>query len=216
MDARGFFVHAQPMRGIRNILRCPALVTTETDYCASIPPVSRLAANKPAERDASLERAHAELVIGDKRSAEVLKLTPLSLHIGRKGPRGTHLLNLEIPRPIGNLLIHFTRRISNQNEPALISFSMDALLRSKPVAVGLGLLTHLITNSGEWEHRAHILIPGGALLFGALVAYESVADPRVVSSLEAFKVVATVAAVYLGTLTASIVIYRTFFHRFKI
>ncbi|KAJ4300727.1 hypothetical protein N0V90_002815 [Kalmusia sp. IMI 367209] len=92
---------------------------------------------------------------------------------------------------------------------------MADLLRSKTVAAGLGLLTHFITNSGEWDQRAHLMVSGGSLLFGALVAFEYAADPLVGSVVQAFQVVATAAAVYLGTLTASIIIYRTYFHRLR-
>ncbi|KAJ4348230.1 uncharacterized protein N0V89_009602 [Didymosphaeria variabile] len=90
---------------------------------------------------------------------------------------------------------------------------MADLFRSKAVAAALGLLTHFVANSGEWDHHAHLLVSGGPLLFGALVAFEYVADPLVGSYSQAFQVVATAAAVYLGTLTASIIIYRAYFHR---
>ncbi|KAF2444061.1 cytochrome P450 [Karstenula rhodostoma CBS 690.94] len=92
---------------------------------------------------------------------------------------------------------------------------MADLLRSKTVAAALGLFTHFITNSGECDHHVHLLVPGGTLLFEALVALEYVADPRVFSLFQAFQVVATAATVYLGTLTASIVIYRAQFHRLR-
>lgn len=92
---------------------------------------------------------------------------------------------------------------------------MADLIRSKGAAAALGLFTHFIMNNGEWDHHVHLILPSGALLFGALVAFEAVADPYVGSYLEAFQIVATTAAVYLGTLTASIVIYRTYFHRLR-
>jgi hypothetical protein len=92
---------------------------------------------------------------------------------------------------------------------------MADLLRSKVAAAALGLLTHVITNNGEWDHHTHLLVPGGSLLFVALVAFEYAADPRVFSFFQACQLVGTAAAVYLGTLTASIVIYRTYFHRLR-
>lgn len=92
---------------------------------------------------------------------------------------------------------------------------MADLLRSKTVAAALGLFTHFITNSGEWDHHVHLLVPGGSLLFGALVAFESMADPRATSLFQAFQIVATATAVYLATLMTSVVIYRAYFHRLR-
>lgn len=92
---------------------------------------------------------------------------------------------------------------------------MADLLRSKSIAAALGLFTHFIANNGEWDHHIHLLVPGGSLLFGALVAFEYVADPRVFSLIQAFQVVVTATTVYLSTLATSVVIYRAFFHRLR-
>ena len=92
---------------------------------------------------------------------------------------------------------------------------MADLLRSKTVAAALGLFTHFITNNGEWDHHMHLVVPGGYLAFGALLAFEYVVDARVSSLFQAFRVVATATAVYLATLTTSVVVYRAFFHRLQ-
>jgi hypothetical protein len=92
---------------------------------------------------------------------------------------------------------------------------MADLLRSKVAAAALGLLTHAVTNNGEWDHHTYLLVPGGSLLFGALVAFEYAADPRVFSLFQACQLVGTAVAVYFGTLTASMIIYRTYFHRLR-
>jgi len=92
---------------------------------------------------------------------------------------------------------------------------MANIIRSKTLAGGLGLFTHFLMNHGEWEQRSHIIIPAGPILFGALVATVYLIDPRVGSIFAALKVAATAAAYYLGTLTASILIYRAFFHRLR-
>ncbi|KAL5404942.1 hypothetical protein PMIN06_004993 [Paraphaeosphaeria minitans] len=92
---------------------------------------------------------------------------------------------------------------------------MADLLRSKIAAAGLGLFTHFIFNGGEWDHYVHLVVPGGSLLFGALVAFEHVADPRVFSLIQAFRIVETATAVYLATLATSVIIYRAYFHRLR-
>lgn len=92
---------------------------------------------------------------------------------------------------------------------------MANLVHSKTAAAAFGLLTHFIANRGEWDHHIYLLIPGGAFLFGALVAFEYLDDPRVGSLPHAFHIVGVMAAVYLATLATSIVVYRAYFHRLR-
>lgn len=90
-----------------------------------------------------------------------------------------------------------------------------ALATSKPVAAGLALATHFFLQQGEWDNDFHHVLRVWTLAFGGLATAQYMYNPHV-SSVGAALWTATVpVAVYLGVLTTSIVIYRTFFHRLR-
>jgi hypothetical protein len=95
------------------------------------------------------------------------------------------------------------------------STQWQALIRSKPLAAGLGLVSHFVLNNGEWDHTSHLVGAFWIVAFGALGAVEYKLDPSVQSIIGAIQIVGTVAAVYFGSLVTSILIYRAFFHRLR-
>jgi len=90
-----------------------------------------------------------------------------------------------------------------------------ALLHSKPFTAGLGLISHLILNNGEYDHHHYILILLWVIVFGFLIAVEYTFNPTVYSIFSAIAISSTTAVVYFGSLLASILIYRAFFHRLR-
>ena len=95
------------------------------------------------------------------------------------------------------------------------STQWQTLIHSKPLAAGLGLVSHFVLNNGEWDHVTHLVGAFWIVAFGALGAIECRLDPRVQSIIGAIQIVGTVAAIYFGSLVTSILIYRAFFHRLR-
>jgi hypothetical protein len=89
------------------------------------------------------------------------------------------------------------------------------LIRNRPLAVALGLLSHYILNNGEWDRSSHLLAIFSPVAFCTLAVVEYMVDPHVNSIITAVQVTATTATVYLGALLSSLLIYRAFFHRLR-
>src|SRR5688572_23743344 len=93
------------------------------------------------------------------------------------------------------------------------SIPWDGLAIKKLLVGGLGLLTHYVLNHREWDHYGHILGATFIMAFTLMTIAEYVLDPRVNSVWQALQISCSSAAWYLGTLMASVLIYRAFFHR---
>jgi hypothetical protein len=90
-----------------------------------------------------------------------------------------------------------------------------ALAHTKTVISLLALATHYILHSREWDNRFHYFLGLWLVSFSGLGAAEYLYDTEEKSISKAVQTTATAAAVYFGTLTASILIYRGFFHRLR-
>ncbi|KAF2122461.1 cytochrome P450 [Lophiotrema nucula] len=97
----------------------------------------------------------------------------------------------------------------------LSTTAWDELIRSKPLAAGLGLFSHFVFGRGEWDHSTHLLLLAWMATFATLTVVEYTVDARVQSVFQALQVAGTAAATYLATLATSILIYRAFFHRLR-
>lgn len=126
---------------------------------------------------------------------------------------------IQAPHLYGRLYLQGRTFILDDIHAAMSEFlratHWDELIRSKPLAAALGLFSHYVLNNGEWDNSSHLVLSSWVLTFAGLVAFEYAADPRVTSILGALQVAGTAAAVYLGTLIASILVYRAFFHRLR-
>lgn len=88
-------------------------------------------------------------------------------------------------------------------------------VQSKPSAVFLALVTHYVLYNSEWDNGFHVFLGAWMVAFSGVLATEYIYDEHIKSVGAAAQVMATVAAVYFGTLTTSILIHRGFFHRLR-
>ncbi|KAF2714110.1 cytochrome P450 [Pleomassaria siparia CBS 279.74] len=95
------------------------------------------------------------------------------------------------------------------------STQWETSAHSKLLSASLGLLSHLVLNSGEWDHSSHLVASFWIITFGAFGVAEYTLDPNVNSVLGALMTTSVAAAVYFGALLISILIYRAFFHRLR-
>ena len=89
------------------------------------------------------------------------------------------------------------------------------LLHSRRLAAALGLLSHYALNNGEWDQSSHLLATVPPVVFCILALVGYLVDPQIDSIATALQVTLVTAAVYLGTLISSILVYRAFFHRLR-
>ncbi len=87
------------------------------------------------------------------------------------------------------------------------------LVNNKPVFGALALVTHHVLHSAEWDLMAHVILGYWTAFFGACTAAEYMYDRRVKSLGQAIGYTSVSAAIYFGTLIASTLIHRGFFHR---
>jgi hypothetical protein len=132
-----------------------------------------------------------------------------------------HKFNRSLCVPLRRDLHFNTRRhrptllTSNTMAELFRSTQWQALIHSKPLAAGLGLVSHFVLNNGEWDHTAHLVAVFWIVAFSALGTVSYILDPSVQSIIGALRIVSTAAAVYFGSLVTSILIYRAFFHRLR-
>ncbi|KAF2176885.1 cytochrome P450 [Zopfia rhizophila CBS 207.26] len=91
----------------------------------------------------------------------------------------------------------------------------DEIIRNKPLAAGLGVLSHLLLAQGEPDHSMYIVLMLWATVLGLVTYVEYTLDERVHSIGDAVLVSGSAAAVYFGTLIVSMGLYRAFFHRLR-
>jgi hypothetical protein len=115
------------------------------------------------------------------------------------------------------LLILFRSNLSGpQSKDSLLYDMADivgVLVRSKPVFVSLALCTHYILHSGEVDYYTRAFLVTWCLGFSGIAAAEYRFDPQARTLTAAIQITAIAAIVYFSTLTASVLIYRGFFHR---
>lgn len=96
---------------------------------------------------------------------------------------------------------------------AEILSSVDQLVHTIYVPAILGLLSHLVLNKGEWDHKAHILSPIWATAFATVAAVNYLANPLGHSVSGGLAIATRFFAIYFASLVFSILVYRAFFHR---
>ena len=86
---------------------------------------------------------------------------------------------------------------------------------SKPLAAGVGLLTHFLFASYELDAKFYLILPAwfASWVTATVALYTS--GSHVYTPSEAVAISSTSFAVYFGTLFLSVVIYRAFFHRLR-
>lgn len=89
------------------------------------------------------------------------------------------------------------------------------LLHSKTIFAALGLASHYVFHKGEWDGSFHYVLLLWVLAFGGIAGVEHLYDPHATSIGAVIQVTAVAAAIYFGTLSTSILIYRGFFHRLR-
>ncbi|KAF1837964.1 cytochrome P450 [Decorospora gaudefroyi] len=89
------------------------------------------------------------------------------------------------------------------------------LVRSKPFAASLALVTHYVLHSDEWENSFHVFLGIWTVAFGGIAVLEYVCDSRAQTLGLAIQITATAATIYFGTLATSILLHRVFFHRLR-
>ncbi|KAF2278282.1 cytochrome P450 [Westerdykella ornata] len=93
--------------------------------------------------------------------------------------------------------------------------SVAQLIHTTYAPVALGLLSHLVLNNGEWDHKSHILSSAWATAFAVVATIDYLANPLGQSISGAVAVAGHFFAVYFASLVSSILIYRAFFHRLR-
>jgi predicted MFS family arabinose efflux permease len=96
-----------------------------------------------------------------------------------------------------------------------ILYRIAELVQSKPLIASLALLTHYVLHSDEWDNSIHIFLGIWGVSFGTIAAIEYVVDPRAQTVGSAIHVTITVAAIYFGSLIASVLLHRGLFHRLR-
>lgn len=89
------------------------------------------------------------------------------------------------------------------------------IANSPPVLAFLGLFTHLVLHRDEWDNNINTFLWIWMLGFGGIATAEYIQGPRVNSIGTVVKVTTTAAAIYFGTLSASILAHRVLFHRLR-
>jgi cytochrome P450 len=89
------------------------------------------------------------------------------------------------------------------------------IAHNKVVIAVLALTTHFVLHSSEWDHDLHIFLGLWSLAFGGLFTAEYLHQDHTKALAAAIQTTATIAAIYFGTLIASVLIYRGFFHRLR-
>jgi hypothetical protein len=89
------------------------------------------------------------------------------------------------------------------------------LIYNKPLAAALGLGSHYVLNNGEWDHSFHLIFAALPFVFVLLTTIVYLVNPQTHSIATALQATSAATGVYLSTLVASILIYRTFFHRLR-
>ncbi|XP_014551263.1 hypothetical protein COCVIDRAFT_42393 [Bipolaris victoriae FI3] len=93
--------------------------------------------------------------------------------------------------------------------------ALGDLLQSKPVIVYLALITHYLLHIFDFTIAFYLVLRGWALAFAGLAAIIYTTGQHAGSIAATVQITATVASVYFSVLTASILIYRGFFHRLR-
>lgn len=93
--------------------------------------------------------------------------------------------------------------------------ALGDLLQSKPVIVYLALVTHYLLHIFDFTIAFYLVLRGWALAFAGLAAIIYTTGQHAGSIAATVQITATVASVYFSVLTASILIYRGFFHRLR-
>lgn len=89
------------------------------------------------------------------------------------------------------------------------------LAHNKALIGLLGLSTHYILNASEWDTYMPRVLATWVLAFGGIAAAEYTYNPWVNTVGDVVAITLTTAAVYFGTMSASILLYRGFFHRLR-
>ncbi|KAF2129891.1 cytochrome P450 [Dothidotthia symphoricarpi CBS 119687] len=89
------------------------------------------------------------------------------------------------------------------------------LVHNKALVAALGLFTHYILYASEWDTEIPRFLATWLLAFGGIAAAEYTYNPHVNTVGDVFVITSTTAAIYFGALSASVLIYRGFFHRLR-